>query len=149
MEGNLNITSQFFVWKFGFKLLSRVKDFCDKNKYSDCEVVYEVKLVRFFQDKVLNRAKKTQRLKPLEFDKDKDGDLQTLKYKFIKRYKTGLINFWSYQVLRSQHSQINPNGNASRSIIKDSSRNQNMKKNLALEYRSCKTIADNYDQLAL
>ena len=105
--------------------------------------------MRFFQDKVLNRAKKTRRVQPLESDEDEDQDPQTLKYNSIRGYKTALIDLWSYQVSRGQHSRPHPNGNALRSIMKDSSRNQHIKKKLAFEDRGRGTVADGYDELAL
>ncbi len=85
-------------------MLIRVKDVCNKNKYNDDKTVYEVMLVQFFQDKVLNQAKKTQIVKLFEFDKEEEQDFQTLKYNFRKKYKTAFINLSPYQVLRDQKS---------------------------------------------
>ena len=62
VKDNLKITSQFFVWKFSFRWLKRVKDLGDEKKYDDSKMAYKIMLVRFFQDKVLNQAKKTWRV---------------------------------------------------------------------------------------
>ncbi len=55
-------------------------------------MINKIKLIRFFQKKVFNRAKKTQKVHPLESDENEDQDPQTLKYNFITGYKTTLID---------------------------------------------------------
>ena len=56
---------------------------------------------------------------------------------------------WSYQVSRGQHNRSHPNGNALKSLMKDSSRKQHIKKKLAFEDRGRGTVADGYDEKTL
>ena len=42
--------------------------------------MHEAKVVRFFQDRVMNRAKKNRKAQALDEDEDEDQDSQTLKY---------------------------------------------------------------------
>ena len=70
----------------------KIKNFCNKNQYDTGKMINKIKLIRFFQKKVFNRAKKTQKVHPLESDENEDQDPQTLKYNFITGYKTTLID---------------------------------------------------------
>lgn len=79
----------------------------------------------------------------------KNQNFQTLKYNSIRRYKIGLIDIWSYQVLRINHNLLNLNSNTLRSIMKDSSQNQNIEINLALQDWSRETVIDDCDELSL
>ncbi len=64
MERNLKVTSPLYALNFVFKRLIRVKNFCDEYQYSNSKTVYEVKLMWFFQNKILNWTKKNSQRTP-------------------------------------------------------------------------------------
>lgn len=71
-------------------------------------MVCEAKVVRFFQEKGLNRSHRTQKSIGSDDDEDEDeddnedeGDEQTpsktLKYNTVRGYKTALIDLWQHK----------------------------------------------------
>ena len=114
--------------------------------------MHESKLVRFLQDKVLNRPliKKNRKTFPLNSDDESaNEDDQTLKYNTIRGYKTALVDLWSYQKSRGLHNHDHPNGNAVKALMKNCQRGQHAVKKAAFEDRRKGTIADGYDEPAL
>ena len=91
-----------------------------------------------------HEAKKTCRVQSFESDEKEDQDPQSVKYNCIQKYNTTLTDLRVYQNSRGNHNQLCFNCNILSFFIKNSSQDQNIKKNLAFEGRSHRTVVDGY-----
>lgn len=116
----------------------------------------EAKVVRFFQEKVLNRSHKIRKLIDSDNDDEDDNDKaneqglnKTLKYNTVRGYKTALVDLWQQQTARGLHNHSHPNGSALRALMTDLLRKQDSKKKETFEDRGRGTVADGYDAKGL
>lgn len=128
--------------------------------------MYEAKLVRFLQERVLSRPCANENRDHHGNDDDDDdnednnenngrGDdaeqdqISPIKYSTVRGYKTALIDLWFYQSSRSRNPHPHPNGSALQALLKDKQRSQTATKKANFEDRGQGTIADGYDTSGL
>lgn len=126
--------------------------------------MYEAKLVRFLQERVLSCPCANENRDHDVDDDDGDEDnnenngrgddaeqdqISPVEYNTVRGYKTALIDLWSYQSSRSRNPHPHPNGAALQALLKDKQRSQTATKKANYEDRGRGTIADGYDTSGL
>ena len=98
--------------------------------------IHEAKLIRFFQERVVNRPLKNQKSTSFGSGDDNDDeqgegqDPKTLAYNSVRIFKTALINLYSSQAARGAHTHPHPNGSALRAFIKIFHENKTPRKSI-------------------
>ena len=149
--GKIKEWSVKFPAHLEINLLIQQQEFCSDFRYDDGETVHEAKVVRFFQERVINRALKNQKSATSDIDDEADtqGPTKTLDYNSVRLYKTALIDLYHSQTARGLHHHPHPNGSALHALMNDLSRKQDSKKKETFEDRGRGTIADGYDARGL
>ena len=123
--------------------------------------MHEAKLVRFLQEKILNRSRANRKKSHNDNDKNDNNDNKnnddglgddaeldltgSLSYNSVRGFKTALIDLWAHQSARRQNPHPHPNGTALKALLTNKQRNQAAIKKAFYENRGKGTIADGYD----
>jgi hypothetical protein len=108
--------------------------------------VYENKVVRFLNDRVLGREIRASRYTKARTTADGVPVRQTLGISAVKGYVAAIVDLWSFQKSKDLNSHSNPRGEALNDVLRAQAPGEHRRRRLEFADRAAGILQDGYDE---